>query len=60
MTVASEIGLPKWQAGRPGCQNGRQSKSCAKQSAKLAKRFFRVWHEIIFGFFLLTLDSGTV
>jgi hypothetical protein len=23
MTVASEIGLPKWQAGRPGCQNGR-------------------------------------
>jgi hypothetical protein len=28
--------LPKWQAGRPNCQNGSHSKSCAKTYAKLA------------------------
>jgi hypothetical protein len=30
MATASEIDLPKWQAPRDFCQNGRLSKYCAK------------------------------
>jgi hypothetical protein len=32
MTVASESILPKWQAGRGNCQNGRRSKSHATKN----------------------------
>jgi hypothetical protein len=43
--------LPKWQPPANLVPNNH---------AKLAKRFFRVWHEIIFQIFLLTLDSRMV